>query len=138
MRVNWRFPSEALYQMIQTEFNDTIDRLLERRNKQLLYVMYKIVNGNLPPHIVNLFSYKQYLYGLRKTTLQLEIPKPSKKFKKRIVLLIVDQKYGTVYQMMLNNAFLWLHSRLQLTNHIPVYNFNYIFIYFYISITKHI
>ena len=45
--------------------------------------MYKIVNGNLPPHIVNLFSYRQYLYGLRKTTLQLEIPKPSTNIKKR-------------------------------------------------------
>ena len=83
MRVNWRFPSETLFQIIQTEFHDTIDQLFERCNKQMLCVMYKIVNGNLPPNIVNLFSYRQYLYGLRKTTLQLEIPKPTTNFKKR-------------------------------------------------------
>ena len=83
MRVDWKFPSEALFRLIQTKFNKSIDRLWERRDKQLLYVMYKIVNGNMPINITNNFSYRQYLYGLRKTTLQFDVPKPSTNFQKR-------------------------------------------------------
>ena len=48
VRVDWKFPSEALFRMTQTKFNENIDRLFERRDKQLLYVMDKIVNGNMP------------------------------------------------------------------------------------------
>ena len=71
MSVDWKFPSEALFRLIQTKFNESIDRLCERRDKQLVYVMYKIVNGNMPTNITNIFSYRQYLCGLRKTTLRL-------------------------------------------------------------------
>ena len=47
--------------------------------------MYKIVNRNMPPTITDLFPYRQYVYGLRKTTLQLEVPKPTTNFKKRSI-----------------------------------------------------
>ena len=130
MRVNWRFSSEALYQMIQTEFNDTIDRLFERRNKQLLYVMYKIVNGNLPPHIVNLFSYRQYL----------NIPQPSTNFKKRSLAYrgpkIWNSLPNDVKQCVSLSAFKVAidksYSSLQFLLHFQgFYLFIYLFLYFY-------
>ena len=40
--------------------------------------MYKIVNGSMPTNITNIFSYIHYLCGLRKTTLQFDVPKPRK------------------------------------------------------------
>ena len=83
MRVEWTFPSEALFQLIQTKFNNHIDTLSDRSNKQLLHIMYKIVNENMPPTICKLFSFKKYIYSLRKATLQLEVPKPTTNFKKR-------------------------------------------------------
>ena len=63
----------------------------------VLYVMYKLVNGNMPTNITNYFSYRQYLYGLRKTTLQFDVPKPSTN-SQNVVLPIVVQIHGTVYQ----------------------------------------
>ena len=83
MRVKWTFPSEALFQLIQTKFNNHIDTLSDRSNKQLLHIMYKIVNEKMPPTICKLFSFKKYIYSLRKATLQLEVPKPTTNFKKR-------------------------------------------------------
>ena len=60
--------------------------------------MLHFVNRNIPPHVNYLFSCRQYLYGLRKTTLQLEIPKLDTNFQKHSNLFFTVQKYVTVYK----------------------------------------
>ena len=77
LKVDWRFPSHNLYGILN------IDNLSDRRNKQILHMMYKIAHDMIPGDFLKYFVLKEFYYGLRNSNKCLELPKPRTNFKKR-------------------------------------------------------
>ena len=77
LEVDWCFPSHNLCNILK------IDNLSDRRNKQLLHMMYKIAHDMIPGEFLKYFVLKEFYYSLRNTHKYFELPKPRTNFKKR-------------------------------------------------------
>ena len=77
LQVEWRFPSRELFDLLK------IDNLSDRRDKHVLYYMYKIVHNMTPGEFIKYFVPKEFHYGLRNAHKNMELPKPRTNFKKR-------------------------------------------------------
>ena len=77
LKVDWRFPSHSLYDILK------IDNLSDRRNKQILHMMFKIAHDMIPGDFLKYFVPKEFHYGLRNAHKCFELPKPRTNFKKK-------------------------------------------------------
>ena len=75
LKVEPRYPTEMVYA------RTSMDMLETRRNKQLLYFMFKIYNQITPKYITEKFTTRSPNYQLRNNRQIFSLPKPKSNYK---------------------------------------------------------